>query len=257
MTAAGGGGVEPGSRASRVQLFPTCLVEALRPEVGWATVAVLERIGLTVEVPEGLTCCGQPAFNAGAWDDARAMAGHTLDVLEATPQQDPVVVPSGSCAHMIVHGYPELFADDPRQRARAEALAHRTFELTQLLTESPGAAQLEARWPGPVAYHPSCHLLRGLGLRGGPERLLDAVEGADRVELPGAEECCGFGGLFAVKLHAISGAMLQRKLDAIETCGATTVVSCDVSCLTQIEGGLRRRGSRVRACHLAEVLAGR
>jgi L-lactate dehydrogenase complex protein LldE len=155
-----------------------------------------------------------------------------------------------------VHGYPELFAEDPRQRARAEALAHRTFELTQLLSEVPGATQLEARWRGPVAYHPSCHLLRGLGLRGGPESLLDAVEGADRVELPGAEECCGFGGLFAVKLETISGAMLRRKLDAIEACGATTVVSCDVSCLTQIEGGLRRRGSRVRACHVAEVLAG-
>jgi L-lactate dehydrogenase complex protein LldE len=246
----------PASGASRIQLFPTCLVEALRPEVGWATVAVLERVGLTVEVPEGLTCCGQPAFNAGAWGDARAMARHTLDVLEATPREDPVVVPSGSCAHMIVHGYAELFADDPRQLARAEALAHRTFELTQLLSEMPGATQLEARWRGPVAYHPSCHLLRGLGLRGGPESLLDAVEGADRVELPGAEECCGFGGLFAVKLETISGAMLRRKLDAIEACGATTVVSCDVSCLTQIEGGLRRRGSRVRACHVAEVLAG-
>jgi len=238
--------------AGRIQLFVTCLVDAIRPAVGWATVRVLERLGYEVTVPDGQTCCGQPAYNAGEWGEARAMAEHTIDVLGRSA--DPVVLPSGSCADMIVHGYPELFRDDETLGPRARALASRTRELSQLVAESPS---LSARSSGRATYHPACHLLRGLGQRGGPERLLDSVEGLERVPLPAAEECCGFGGLFSVKLGGISSAMLKRKLDAIESTGADTVVACDLSCLTQIEGGLRRRGSRVRARHLAEVLAER
>lgn len=236
--------------AGRIQLFVTCLVDAIRPAVGWATVRVLERVGYDVVVPDGQTCCGQPAYNGGEWGEARAMARHTLDVLDRSP--DPVVLPSGSCADMIVHGYTELFRDDEALRARARSLASRTRELSQLLGEGP---PLSARSSGRATYHPACHLLRGLGQRGGPEQLLDAVTGLERVPLPAAEECCGFGGLFSVKLGGISTAMLKRKLDAIESTGADAVVACDLSCLTQIEGGLRRRGSRVRARHLAEVLA--
>jgi L-lactate dehydrogenase complex protein LldE len=234
-----------------VQLFVTCLVDAIRPAVGWATVRLLRRIGFEVDVPDGQTCCGQPAYNGGEWGEARALARRTIEVLEGSP--DPVVLPSGSCADMIVHGYPELFRDDADFGPRARSLAGRTCELSQLLG---GSAPLAARSSQRVTYHPACHLLRGLGQRGGPERLLDAVEGLERVPLPAAEECCGFGGLFSVKLGGISSAMLKRKLDAIESTGADSVVSCDLSCLTQIEGGLRRRGSRVRARHLAEVLAG-
>ena len=237
----------------RVQLFATCLVEALRPAVGWAAVRVLERLGFEVTVPEGQTCCGQPAYNAGQWEDARAMARHTLGVLERS--QDPVVLPSGSCADMIVHGYPELFRGHPEERRRAEALGARTRELTQAVVAAE--RPVEARWPEPVTFHPPCHQLRGLGLRGVPERLLDGTAGLERRPLPAAEECCGFGGLFSVKLGAVSSAMLARKLDAIESTGAESVVSCDLSCLTQIEGGLRRRGSRVRARHIAEILEGR
>jgi L-lactate dehydrogenase complex protein LldE len=234
----------------RIQLFVTCLVDALRPAVGWATVRVLSRLGYEVAVPEGQTCCGQPAYNAGEWGEARAMAERTLSVLERSP--DPVVLASGSCVDMIVHGYAELFRDDDVLKARARAVASRTRELSQLLGEGPALA---ARSAGSVTYHPPCHLLRGLGQRGGPERLLDSVTGLERTPLPAAEECCGFGGLFSVKLGGVSSAMLKRKLDAIESTGAESVVSCDLSCLTQIEGGLRRRGSKVRARHLAEVLA--
>jgi len=235
----------------QVQLFATCLVDAIRPAVGWASVRLLRRLGYEVDVPDGQTCCGQPAYNAGEWGEARVLARRTIEVLERSPA--PVVLPSGSCADMIVHGYPELFRDDAIFGPRARTLASRTRELGQFLGEHPS---LPARAAGRVTYHPACHLLRGLGQRGGPERLLDAVEGLERAPLPGAEECCGFGGLFSVKLGAISSAMLKRKLDAIESTGADSVVACDLSCLTQIEGGLRRRGSRVRARHLAEVLAG-
>lgn len=236
----------------RVQIFTTCLVEALRPAVGWAMVRTLERIGITPHVPEVQTCCGQPAYNAGAWQDARAMARHTLDTLDRSP--DPVVVPSGSCTDMITHGYKELFRENPEERARSERLASRTREFSQFLSDV-GAVPAE-RPPQRVTYHPACHLLRGVGVRGGPEQLLDSVPNLERVPLPGAEECCGFGGLFSVKLGELSSAMLKRKLDAIESTRAESVVACDLSCLTQIEGGLRRRGSKVRAQHIAEILDG-
>jgi L-lactate dehydrogenase complex protein LldE len=247
----------------RVQLFTTCLIDAFEPAAGMAVARVLERLGLAVDVPAGQTCCGQPAYNAGAWDDARAMARHTVDVLSRSPA--PVVVPSGSCAAMIAEHYPELLADDARYHTRAMELAARTFEFSRFLVDVLGATDLGARYDGSVAYHHACHQLRWLpppdlpryaGGAGAPLRLLAAVAGAEVRELPGATECCGFGGLFAVTQSDISGAMLARKLDAIEQSGAGTIVSCDVSCLLHIGGGLRRRGSRVRVCHLAELLGG-
>lgn len=238
-----------------VQLFTTCLVEAVRPEVGLAAVKVLERLGLTVDYPEGQTCCGQPAFNAGAWDDARAMARYTLDVLSRS--NAPIVVPSGSCADMIIHHYyPELLAGDPKYGPLAEAVAARTYEFSQFLMDILGVTDLGAKFTGRITYHPSCHLLRGLGITAAPRELLARVEGAEVTDLPGATECCGFGGLFAVKMSDISGAILRRKLDAIESTGAQTVVGCDVSCLLHIGGGLHRRGAKVETRHLAEVLAG-
>lgn len=243
------------TKPESVQLFGTCLVETLFPEVGMAVVRVLERLGIRVEYPEGQTCCGQPAFNGGAWDDARAMACHTLDVLSAAPTT-PIVIPSGSCGDMIVHHYPELFANDPKYGPLAESVAGRTYEFTQFLVNVLGIVDLNAHAHGRLTYHSSCHLLRGLGAREEPRQLLSHVDGAELVELPGAEECCGFGGLFAVKMSDISGAMLKRKLDNIESTGAETVVGCDVSCLLHIGGGLHRRGSPVKTRHLAEILAG-
>ncbi len=244
-------------KLTAVQLFATCLIETLRPEAGLAVVTVLERLGIQVEYPEGQTCCGQPAFNAGVWEDGRAMARHTLDVLNKSPM--PIVVPSGSCADMIIRHYPELLADDPVYGPIAKAVAGRTYEFSQFLIEVLGVSDVGARFmeEGKVTYHPSCHLLRGLGVGDGPRRLLANVEGVEAVELPGATECCGFGGLFAVKMSDISSAMLARKLDGVEQTGAQTVVGCDVSCLLHIGGGLHRRGSKTETRHLAEILAGK
>lgn len=237
-----------------VQLFVTCLVDNFFPDVGFAVVELLERLGLTVEFPQAQTCCGQPAFNGGFWDDARAMARHTIDVLSRSSA--PIVVPSGSCAEMIIHHYPEILAGDPAYAAKASEVAGRTYEFTQFLIDVLGVTDLQARASGCLTYHASCHGLRGLGLRNQPRQLLSHVEGIELKELPEAEACCGFGGLFAIKMGDISGAILQRKLDNIEASGADTVVGGDVSCLMHIAGGLRRRGSRVRVKHVAEVLAG-
>lgn len=251
---------------SSIQLFTTCIIEAVRPQAGMAVVNLLERFGVEVQYPKGQTCCGQPAYNAGMWDDARAMARHTIDVLSRSDV--PIVMPSGSCADMIVHHYPEILASDPKYGSLAESIASRTYEFSQfvvdvLYTDVPpgGDVPPERLYDAPehrrVAYHPSCHLLRGLGVTKAPRKLLAQVENIEVVDLHGVEECCGFGGLFAVKMSDISGAMLKRKLDAIENSGAQVVVGCDVSCLLHIGGGLHRRGSKIETCHLAELLANR
>jgi L-lactate dehydrogenase complex protein LldE len=238
----------------RVQLFVTCLVDRFHPGVGDAAVAVLESLGVEVIVPSGQTCCGQPAFNGGFTGEAAAMARHTIDVLTARPE--PVVVPSGSCADMIVHHYPELFTGDDRYAPLARELAARTYEFSQFIVDVLGRTP-PACPDGPrLAYHASCHGLRGLGLRDQPRHALRAVAGDRACEMPDAEVCCGFGGLFAVKMPGLSGAMLDAKLDAIGRSGAEAVVATDVSCLMHIGGGLHRRGSPVRVLHIAEVLAG-
>jgi L-lactate dehydrogenase complex protein LldE len=236
-----------------VQLLATCLVDHLYPQVGLAVADILERAGLAVAVAEGQTCCGQPAFNAGCQDAARVMARHTVDVLSRSDA--PVVVPSGSCADMLVHQAPALLAGDSQYGLRAAALAERTYELTQFLVDVLGRPSCGGCARDSMTYHPSCHGLRGLGLRDQPIALLEAVQNIDLRPLPDADTCCGFGGLFSVKMSAISGAMLDRKLDAIAASGASTVVATDVSCLMHIAGGLRRRGSTVAVRHLAEVLA--
>jgi len=239
---------------SRVQLFATCLVDRFFPHVGHATVRVLERAGVDVHVPDGLTCCGQPAFNGGFTADAAAMARHTIDVLSRSG--DPVVVPSGSCADMIVNHYPELFATDPEYAEKARELASRTFELSQFLVDVLGITDTGARTGSQLAYHASCHGLRGLGVIDAPLQLLRSAAGERCAELPDGRTCCGFGGLFAIKMPHISSAMLQSKLDAIQASGAEAVVATDVSCLMHMGGGLRRRTKAVRMLHIAEVLAG-
>jgi L-lactate dehydrogenase complex protein LldE len=236
-----------------VQLLATCLVDQFYPQVGLAAASVLSRAGVAVKVPAGQTCCGQPAFNAGHHDEARLMACHTIDVLSRSDA--PVVVPSGSCADMLIHQAPALLANDVRYGRRAAALAGRTHEFTQFLVDVLGKADCGACARQALTYHPSCHGLRGLGVREQPIALLDAVRHVDRRALSDADACCGFGGLFAVKMSAISGAMLDRKIDAIEAAAAPVVVATDVSCLMHIAGGLRRRGSAVTVRHIAEVLA--
>lgn len=232
----------------RVQLFVTCLVDALAPDVGIATVATLENAGCVVDVPEGQTCCGQPAYNVGLHEEARAMAGHTLDVLD--PTEGPVVLPSGSCAAMIAHHYRELFPTGPR-RDQVDRLAPRIREMTQYLVDDL-QSELRAACDGcSVAYHHSCHGLRELGLDGQAGALLSETT---RVDLEGDKDCCGFGGLFSVEMPAVSTAIMETKLDQIMASGADTVVGGDLSCLIHIEGGLRRRGSDIEVKHIAELL---
>lgn len=235
----------------RAVLFATCIVDQLYPTVGLAAAELLEQQGVTVEVPPDLLCCGQMAFNAGFRDDAYAVAGRTLEVLRG---KGDVVMPSGSCAAMIRHLYHELFAHTPFADMAAD-LAHRTYELSEYLVDVLGVTDVGARFNGRITYHDACHGLRFLGLGAQARALLGRVQGAEVAPLPGCDQCCGFGGLFAVKQHTISTAMLDRKIEAIASTNADLVVTGDVSCMTQIAGGLSRRNMPTRARHLAEVLA--
>ena len=238
-----------------VQLFVTCLVDSFYPQIGTALVTVLNRAGVKVEFPAGQTCCGQPAFNAGLRADARPLAEHTLRTFEAAP--GPVIVPSGSCAAMLRHSYLELFQDDPQWLARARALAERTYEFSEYLVDVRGVTDLGARWRGKLAYHASCHLLRALGVDRQPRLLLAAVREAELVDLPGFEECCGFGGVFSVEHPEISAEMLKRKVGNLEASASPTLVVADSGCLMHIQGGLQRMKKPQRVVHLAEVLASR
>ncbi|MGE5221123.1 MAG: (Fe-S)-binding protein [Omnitrophica WOR_2 bacterium] len=236
-----------------IQLFITCILDTLYPETAEAVVRVLERAGAAIEVPPGQTCCGQPAFNAGMRHEARRMAEHTIRVFERAP--GPVVIPSGSCTAMIRRSYPELFAGDPEWLPRALALASRSYEFTEYLVDVLKITSLGARFPGPITYHSSCHQLRELGVAPQPRALLAAVQDVQFVELPYAEECCGFGGVFSVEHPEISAAMLQRKISNIEASRAPVIACCDAGCITHINGGLHHQGKRPRAVHIAEILA--
>jgi L-lactate dehydrogenase complex protein LldE len=238
----------------RVSLFVTCIVDQLFPKVGMAMAGVLERLGYQVEFPENQTCCGQPAFNSGYRGEARMVARHFLDTFESS---ETIVVPSGSCTSMVVHHFAELFAKDPTTLARVHALEKRVWEFATFLTEVAGVEDVGARLEEVVTFHDGCHGLRELGIRDAPRRLLGCVRGLELREMAPAEECCGFGGTFAVKFAELSGAMARTKIEAIERTGARTVVSLDPSCLMQIQGALLRAGSSVRTMHLAEVLASR
>ncbi|MDJ0923290.1 MAG: (Fe-S)-binding protein [Acidimicrobiia bacterium] len=235
-----------------VQLFVTCLVNSLYPDVGKATVRLVEQAGFRAEFPLDQTCCGQPAYNGGFAKEAAAMARQTVDVLDET--EGPIVVPSGSCAAMLTHHIPDLVKDDDSYVAAARRVANRTRELTQFLVEvGHKAAPVEC--DERVTYHASCHGLRWLQILEQPKSLLDEA-GVTRVDLPGEDECCGFGGLFALKMPELSTAMMDTKIANIEASGADVVVGVDVSCLMHIGGGLRRRAGAIRTKHVAEVLAG-
>jgi L-lactate dehydrogenase complex protein LldE len=235
-----------------VQLFVTCILDTLYPETGEAVVRVLERAGVRVSFPPGQTCCGQPAFNAGLRTQARKMAIQTILAFESYP--GPVVVPSGSCAAMIRHSYPELFMDDPKWLPRALTLVKRTYEFSEFLVDVLGVTDFSARFEGRLTYHSSCHLLRGLGVDRQPRALLAAVHNAEFVELPNTGDCCGFGGVFSVEHPEISSAMLERKIANLESSGASVVVSCDAGCVTNINGGLHRKQKPQCAVHIADIL---
>lgn len=247
-----------------VQLFATCLVDTFYPEVGEAIVDILSRLGVSVDFPPDQTCCGQPAFNAGLRSDARQMAMHMIEVFERLPKSSEtsgvlpdIVSPSGSCVHMMRVNYPELFADDPVWLARTKSLAARTFEFSEYLVDKLGVTDVGAHWDGVLTYHPSCHLSRGLGIDRQPRALLSAVKGAQIVELPHADECCGFGGIFSVTHPEVSKEMLLKKIENLEASGSPTLVIPDAGCLMHIAGGLHRMGKGQRAVHLAEVLNSR
>jgi L-lactate dehydrogenase complex protein LldE len=236
-----------------IQLFITCLIDTLQPQIGEAVVKVLEKSGVKVSFPEGQTCCGQPAFNAGMRSEARKTAEHTIRVFEASP--DPIIIPSGSCAAMLRHSYLELFAEDPAWLQRAEALADRTYEFTEFLVDVLGVTDLGAYYPGSLTYHPSCHLYRSLGIDRQPRILLENVRGVEFIELPSQFECCGFGGVFSVKHPEISSEMMDRKIANIESTHASTVVVCDTGCLIHIGGGIHRKKKPQKVMHIAEILA--
>lgn len=238
----------------KVSLFITCLADQCFPEVGVSTVRLLRRLGCDVDFPRAQTCCGQPMYNGGFTSEARSVARTMLDAFESA---EYVVTPSGSCASMVHHGLPDLFAGEADLARRAQELAHKTFELSQFLVHVLGVEDVGARFPHRATYHAACHGARLLGAKDEPLRLLRNVKGLVLVPLARAEDCCGFGGLFAVKLPDISGAMAGEKADRVLETEAEYLVSTDMGCLAHIGGHLAQRGTPVPTLHLAQVLESR
>lgn len=236
----------------RVQLFGTCLVDALFPEVGEAAVKLLRHFGVEVAFPRGQTCCGQPAFNAGYMKEARGAAEHFLSVFDGG---DPIVTPSGSCAAMVKRHYPELLRDDQVLAEKSRETGGRLYELSQFLVNVLRAHEAGFSGRGKVTYHSSCHLTRSLGVRQEPLALIASMRGTEFVPLPDATRCCGFGGMFMAKLPEISCALADEKAEAIIATGADTVTGCDGGCLMNIADALKKRGSGIQVKHLAQVLA--
>ncbi len=237
----------------RVGLFVTCLVDMIRPSVGFAAVKLLEQAGCSVEVPKGQTCCGQPAFNSGDRATTRDIAAQTVAAFEGC---DYVVVPSGSCAATLREHYPGLFEAGSAERQAAEAMAGKTYELVSFLTDVLGVTKVGARCEGSATYHDSCSGLRELGIKSQPRRLLGSVEGLSLREMKDSEVCCGFGGTFCVKYPDISNVMVREKTRAVEESGADMLLAGDLGCLMNMAGKLKREGSKVQVRHVAEVLAG-
>ena len=235
--------------AERVALFATCIVDQIMPEIGRAARRLLAHAGYTVEVPPAQVCCGQPFFNSGLWDEARPLAEHTIEVLAPF---DAVVVPGGSCAAMIRHHYPTLFEDAPAWRARALRLAERTFELTEFLVHRAGWRPRPRPGLPPVTYHDSCHMYRMLRLRDEPRDLLRAA-GYPIVEMAEPDICCGFGGLFSMRMPQVSNAITADKLRQAAATGAPILATADAGCLMQMRGMLN--GTPIRVEHVAVLLA--
>lgn len=240
-------------KGKRVSLFVTCMIDMLYPETGMSVVEVLEHLGIDVDFPMAQTCCGQPGFNAGYRNEARQVARQFLN---AFADAEVIVTPSGSCAAMVRHEYPSLFADDPANLPAAQRMASITWEFSEFLVEGLGITDLNARLPEPesFAFHDACHGLRLLGLGAAGRTLVSNIENATVEELPECDVCCGFGGLFSVKMADVSGSMLQRKMDNINGC-ASQVLTGDVSCMTHMNGGLSRQKSPKQVRHVADILA--
>lgn len=234
----------------KVSLFITCISDAVYPRIGEAMVKLLARYGVTLDFPSVQTCCGQPAFNSGYWDEARQSA---LTILQAFESSDFVIAPSGSCVGMI-HHYPKLFEHDPVHYKMAQELQSKSYEFTQFLVQVLGITDLGATFPHKVTYHPSCHGSRILGIRNEPMQLMQNVKDMELIPLPFAQDCCGFGGTFAVKMADISGAMVTEKVDHVLETEAEVLTGLDMGCLMNIAGNLRYRNQPVRVMHLAELL---
>ena len=238
----------------RVGLFVTCLVDLMRPRIGFAALKLLEAADCEVLVPDTQTCCGQPGYNSGDQPAAQALA---LKVLREFAGCDYVVAPSGSCAGMIREHYPRLFQDEPQQLEKISELARRTYELTDFLVNVAKLQNIPASFHGIITYHDSCSGLRELGVKSQPRQLLAKTPGLQLREMQDCETCCGFGGTFSVKLGDISTRMADNKCNAIQASAATAVVLGDLGCMLNIEGRLRRRGDyKTRVLHVAEILAG-
>ncbi|MBO45240.1 MAG: Fe-S oxidoreductase [Rhodospirillaceae bacterium] len=236
----------------QVGVFATCLVDLIRPVVGFATVRLLERAGCEVSVPASQTCCGQPAYNSGDNVSAIAIARKVITTFESF---DYVVVPSGSCSGTLRKHYPEMFANDPNWAPRAENLSKKTYELTQFLVDVMRISDVSASWRTNVTYHDSCSGLRELGIKSQPRILLQSVEGLTLSEAVEAETCCGFGGLFCVKYGDISDEIVGKKVADIYKTKADMVLGTDLGCLMNIAGKMKRQGSNIEVRHVAEILA--
>jgi L-lactate dehydrogenase complex protein LldE len=235
----------------KVTMFIPCFVDQFSPQLGLDMAHVLRRIGLSPEFPEEQTCCGQPAFNTGYWQDARPLAERFVRIFR---HAEVVVSPSGSCTTMVRNFYPELLAGSALHE-EAVKLGQRVFEFSEFLVKVAQVTDVGAEFPHSVTYHDSCHALRELRLRQEPRELLRHVRGIELAEMPYSEDCCGFGGTFAVKFNMISAALGDAKAGNAEATGAEYLTSTDTSCLMHIEGILRRRDSRIRTIHLASILA--
>jgi L-lactate dehydrogenase complex protein LldE len=240
------------SKPIRVGLFVTCLVDLIRPSIGFAAVKLLQDAGCTVDVPVQ-TCCGQPAFNSGDRTTAREIAESVIAAFEG---YDYVVAPSGSCAGMIRVHFPELFAGDPNRLPRASALAAKTWELTSFLVDVLKVERVNVIYQGTATYHDACSGLRELGVREQPRKLLASVTGLELAEMRDADTCCGFGGTFCVKYPQISDAIVEKKAANVAATGAPMLLAGDLGCLMNMAGKLQRQGKKVAARHVAEVLAG-
>ena len=240
------------SQAKKIGLFVTCLVDLFRPSVGFASAKLLEDAGCIVEAPDKQVCCGQPAYNSGDNKHSRELAANVIREFET---YDAVVVPSGSCAAMIKHHYPQLFSEDEEWHSRAVRLSKKTFELVSFLTDELGIKKVKAKFSTSVTYHDSCSGLRELGVHEQPRKLLESVAGLELKELPGSNVCCGFGGTFCVKYSDISDRMVSDKVSDIVDTGASTLLAGDLGCLLNIAGKISRNSIDVEVRHVAEVLA--
>lgn len=234
-----------------VSLFITCISDAMYPNVGKAVVRLLRKAGCRVDFPAAQSCCGQPAFNSGYREDTKKAARQLIRAFEAS---EYVVSPSGSCVAMVRHHYPSLFEGEPEWQEKARKLAGKMFEFSEFLINVLGMKSIQAEYEGTAVYHCSCHMTRGLGVVNEPIEVIRHVEGLRLVDLPYKEDCCGFGGTFAVKMHEISAEMADEKARRIIEAGADVLMGSDMACLMNIEGRLRRLGHRIKVRHVAELL---